>query len=205
MLFHPIRDGKNVDQFQGMYAFLSTERRTLFLYGNIGPYGQNYPGRSDVFSAVNVTDSILALNAISETEPIKLIIDSEGGDVRDGLVLRDTMMASRAPVYTFGRMAYSMAAILLSSGAPGHRYVYEHSHLMLHLPFGQYQGDPKETRAWANEMEKVKDRLVDILIQGGVKKTRDEILVDIDRQFWLTGKEIIDYGIADRIIQPGDL
>jgi len=52
----------------------------------------------------------------------------------------------------------------------------------------------KESEQW------MANKIVDILHEAGVKKSREEILADIDRDFWLEPKEAIDYGLADEIM-----
>jgi ATP-dependent Clp protease protease subunit len=49
-------------------------------------------------------------------------------------------------------------------------------------------------------MNKLKEQIVDLLIDCGVKRTRKQILKDIDRDFWMNADEAIEYGLADKII-----
>lgn len=183
---------------QTIHQYLANER-IIFLYGAI----MGYPQRVDSFNASQVADTILVLNKLDKTKPIWLVIDSEGGFVSDGLIIYDTIRSIEAPVYTVGRSCFSMAAVLLTVGEKGHRYLYPHAKVMLHLPQGETSGDSEQVKIQAKELDKVKDVLVDILIENGVTKPRKKILFDINREHWMTSKEAIDYGLADHILPNG--
>ena len=52
-----------------------------------------------------------------------------------------------------------------------------------------------------NIMVDYQNKVVDILMEAGVKKSRDEVLADIDREFWLNAEEAVDYGLADKVLE----
>lgn len=169
--------------------------RILGLYGPIG----NFVSRQDYYGVTNISDTLVALNYVSDS-PIKLVIESPGGEVDSALELYDMMKLSRAPVWTICRSALSAAVILFAGGTPGHRYIYEHSRIMLHLPSGYGVGDSNNIKIYSQEISRIKDVIVDVLIECGAKKSHSEILQDIDRDFWMTAQDAIDYGLADHII-----
>ncbi len=183
-------------------------KRVLFLYGPLFAF----PHRSDMFSPFSLVDSLWMLDALSH-DPIYLVIDSPGGSVSAGLNLLDMMQLVKSPIVTVGRNCYSMAAIILAAGAKGRRLVYPHSSVMLHLPTAQTPEkiDPLQLQKEADEFTRVKNELVDILIDCGAKGTvksksrRKEILKDMDRVFYLTAKDAVNYGLADKIVEPGDM
>ena len=63
-------------------------------------------------------------------------------------------------------------------------------------------GDSKDWDIQHKQMESYRDKVVGILIECGAKKSREEILSDIDRDYWLEPKEAIEYGLADEIFSP---
>lgn len=198
----PRKDNLREDQMETIYEFLS-QNRVLFLNGPItGAFGQY--GRSDIFSSAVVADTILALGKLSN-EPIYLVINSIGGTIDDGFVLYDTMKASLAPIYTVARNCYSMATVIFAAGEKGHRYIYPNAKIMLHLPSGIMGGDSEALAIQNKEMQKVKTKLVNVLIESGVTKPPKQVLRDIDREFWLDAKEAINYGLADKIVEKGFL
>lgn len=200
-IFTKEREGNlRLSQLMATHEFLAN-KRVLFLYGPIAGMFSRF-GRTDTFSSSSIIDSMLAMSCVS-SEPIYLIIDSEGGDVPEGLVLYDMMKTLSCPIYTIGKKCYSMAAIILSAGEKGCRYIFPHAKTMLHLPMGMTSGDAKEMEIQGKEMQKIKHMLIDILRDNGVNKMPKTILKDIDREHWMDSQEAIDYGIADEIVDKG--
>ncbi|MFH1547153.1 MAG: ATP-dependent Clp protease proteolytic subunit [bacterium] len=194
------KDGLRESQLVGPHEYLA-DRRVIFLYGPIMGMFSRY-SRTDIFGPSSIADTMLALSLESK-EPIYLVIDSEGGSVDEGLMIYDIIKTISCPVYTVGKKCYSMAAILMSGGELGHRYIFPNTKTMLHLPMGGTSGDAEEIKIQAQEMKKVKDLLVSILQANGVDKTTRQILRDIDREHWMTSQETIDYGIADEVVSKG--
>jgi len=183
-------DGKEtlVDESQmcGYREHMTTEHRVLFLSGILT-------------GEVDSHNLLMALDTISN-DPIKLVITSPGGDLDATLLFYDTMKLIQSPIITVGRYCASAAAILLAAGSK--RYLFPHAKVMMHLATGQAGGDIKDWEIHRREMEKYQHKVIDILSECGVKKSREEILFDIDRDFWLEPQEAIDYGLADEIITP---
>ncbi len=146
------------------------------------------------------TDSHNLLMALDDPpyDPIKLVITSGGGDLDTTFLFYDTMKSIKSPIITVGRYCASAAALILAAGSK--RYLLPHAKVMLHLATGQASGDVKDWDIQHKEMQKYQNKAIDILIDCGVKKSREEILTDIDRQMWLEPQEAIDYGLADGIL-----
>ena len=183
------------DEIQGLYEGLASNRN-LFLYGAVvGPLE-----RIDSWNPGYTGDSLIAMSLADPKKPIILHIDSPGGSVRDGLRLIDIMKTVEAPVWTVGASCYSMGAMILAAGEFGHRYVYPHSHTMLHLPSGTTRGDAKQVEIQSKEMQKVKRTLVELLKEWGASKDERAIIKDMDREYYLSAPETIAYGLADRVV-----
>ena len=142
---------------------------------------------------------LLALDTLSH-DPIRLVITSGGGELDSAFLFYDTMKMIQSPIDTVGRYCASAAALLLASGRK--RYLFPHAKVMLHLPAGQMGGDAKDWEIQHRQMEMYKNKMIDILLECGVKHTREEILLDIDRDYWLEPEEAIAYGLADEIMTP---
>jgi ATP-dependent Clp protease protease subunit len=140
---------------------------------------------------------LIALDSVSN-QPVKLIIDSPGGELDAAFMLYDTIRMMKSPVYTMGRICCSAAVILLAAGKK--RYLLPHSKVMIHLPSAHLQGDSEELRIQQEQIDLYKHQLVDILLESGVKKNKKKILADMDREFWLNPTEAIEYGLADEVM-----
>ncbi len=195
-LLHPRTDYKgrlvSCDQMVPYTEYLHLEHRILFLTGVIGQHcGQCGTGESESHNL------LMALDAVAH-EPITLIITSPGGDLDLTLLFYDTMRSIKSPVITIGRFCGSGAAIILAAGSK--RYLYPHAKTMLHLPAGVMSGDAAAWKIQQAQMEKYKQTIIDVLKECGVHKSAEEILQDIDREFWLDAREAIKYGLADAVM-----
>lgn len=142
---------------------------------------------------------LLALDTISH-DPITMLITSPGGDLDTTFLMIDTMNLIESPVITIGEYCASAACLILASGSK--RYIYPHAKTMLHLATGQMGGDYKDFAIQHKQMVDYQDKIIGILTKAGVKKGREQILEDIDRDFWLEPAEACAYGLADGIFTP---
>ena len=178
----------------GYREHMTQNHRILFLTG--------YIGARCVTCGTGETDShnlLMALDTLSH-DPIRLVITSPGGDLDSTFLFYDTMKLIKSPIITIGRYCASAAAMLLASGSE--RYLFPHAKIMLHLPAGQMGGDARDWDIQHKQMDNYRSKMVDILVDCGATKSREDILFDIDRDFWLEPKEAIEYGLADEIISP---
>ena len=199
-------DNKTVDHLMSPQEYLASTKRMLFLYGEIAPiYYDDMllkgPSWMKGYSAHYIADSIMAMDLEDSAKPIILVISSPGGWIEVGLALYDTIKMVESPVCTIGRNCQSLAVVLLSAGMIGHRYVLPNSRMMLHLPSGSMSGDSEQIAIRSREMQEIKHILVKLLKDNGAKRSPEEILKDIDREYWMSAQEVVDYGIADRIME----
>lgn len=181
-------------QMCGYKEHMTQEHRILFFNGIIG-------ARCAACGGVDVDSRhlLMALDTLSN-DPIKLVITSGGGDLDAAFLFYDTMKSIESPIITIGEYCASAAALILASGSK--RYLRPHAKVMLHLAIGQMGGDYKDFAIQHKQMINYQDKIIDILLEAGVKKSREEILSDIDRAFWLEPSEAIEYGLADEILTP---
>ncbi|MDI3318927.1 ClpP family protease [Pinibacter soli] len=167
------------------------DNRSVYLWGVV-----------DDKSAREVTTKILLLDADKPGEEIKFYINSPGGMVTSGMVIYDTMRMIKSPVSTICMgLAASMGSILLSGGAKGRRFIYEHGEVMIHQPSlgGFMQGVSADLEIQAKQTRKVKEIGAKILADN-CGKTMAQIMKDFDRDYWMDAKESIEYGIVDGLL-----
>ena len=118
-------------------------------------------------------------------------------------IMYDTMRMIQSPVSTICMgLAASMGSILLSGGVKGKRFIYPHGEVMIHQPSlgGHIQGVSADLEIQAIQTQKVKEIGARILAEN-CGKTKEQIMKDFDRDYWMDAKEALDYGIVDEIVK----
>lgn len=143
---------------------------------------------------------LLYLASVDERD-ISMYINSPGGSVVDGLGLVDTMDYISCDISTLCvGLAASMGSVLLSNGAKGKRFVLPHSRVMIHQVSSGAQGVLKDLEIELEQTRRCKQDIYRIL-SDNTGKPFDEIERDCDRNYWLIGKEAVDYGIVDKVLE----
>ncbi len=156
-------------------------------------------GEIDDALANTVIAQMIFLEAKDPTKPISMYINSPGGSVSAGLAIYDTMNYIQSEVCTICvGLAASMGAFLLSSGEKGKRFALPNSEIMIHQPLGGYQGQASDIKIHAEHILRTKDRLNRILAKNTGKEL-SQIMVDTDRDNFLSAKEALEYGLIDEI------
>ena len=146
-----------------------------------------------------VVAQLLFLEAEDTDKDISLYINSPGGVVTAGLATFDTMNYIKPDVSTIciGQAA-SMGAILLTAGKKGKRIALPNSRIMIHQPWGGAQGQASDIMIAAEEIKKTRETLNQILSDTTGKPLK-KIEKDTDRNYFLSAKEALDYGLIDKI------
>jgi ATP-dependent Clp protease protease subunit len=143
---------------------------------------------------------LLHLESEDPDKDIDLYINSPGGHVYAGLAIYDTMQFIKPDVRTICvGIAMSMGAVLLAGGAEGKRMALPNSKILLHQVWGGYQGQASDIEIHARETIALKRKLEEIVAQH-TKQDEEKVRKDMDRDFFLTSEESVEYGIIDRVI-----
>jgi len=147
-----------------------------------------------------VTAQLLYLEAENPEKEVSLYINSPGGSITAGLAIYDTMQFINNDISTIcvGQAA-SMAAVLLAAGTPGKRISLPNSRIILHQPFGGYQGQASDIAIQAKEILRIRENIYHILVKH-TRQPRTKIQADIERDFIMTAIQAKDYGLIDQII-----
>jgi len=147
-----------------------------------------------------VIAQLLYLAAEDPEKDINLYINSPGGHVMAGLAIYDTMQYIKPDVSTIcvGH-ADSAAAVLLAAGAKGKRFALKNARIMIHQPWGGFQGQASDIDIHAQEILRMKRDLNKILAHHTGKDVR-KISKDTDRDFFMSAKEAVDYGLIDEVL-----
>ncbi len=147
-----------------------------------------------------VIAQLLFLEREDPDKDIDMYINSPGGSVTAGLAIYDTMQLVRPDVATIcAGMAASMGSILLTGGAHGKRYALPHSKILIHQPWvQQIGGQATDVEIAARDLIATRRMLAGIY-ETTTKKPIEQILKDIDRDYYMTAEEAREYGLVDQI------
>ena len=143
---------------------------------------------------------LLFLESEDPDKDINFYVNSPGGIVTAGMAVYDTMQYIKSDIATvcIGQAA-SMGALLLTAGTEGKRYSLPNSRILIHQPMGGFQGQASDIEIQAKEILRMKDTLNEILVHH-TGKNLDQIQLDTDRDFFMTGAEAKEYGLIDHVI-----
>ncbi|MBX6334984.1 ATP-dependent Clp protease proteolytic subunit [Candidatus Saccharibacteria bacterium] len=147
-----------------------------------------------------IVAQLLFLQAEDSKKDIFFYINSPGGSVYDAMAIYDTMQYVTNDVVTVGiGMQASAAAFLLSSGTKGKRYLLPESTVMIHQPSSGTRGKVTDMEIDLKESLRVKQRLNEIMA-ANTGQDIEKVKLDMERDYWMTAKEAVEYGIADKVI-----
>ncbi|MGH7665862.1 MAG: ATP-dependent Clp protease proteolytic subunit [Candidatus Dormibacteria bacterium] len=145
---------------------------------------------------------ILYLEGQSPEQDIHLYINSPGGLAYAGLAIYDVMQHVKCEVSTLCiGMAMSAAAMILCGGAPGKRMALPSSKIMIHQGSAGTRGAPRDMEIQLKEVLANTKRMAQILSHHSGRPL-EQVERDIDRDYYLTAAEALEYGLIDEVLSP---
>ncbi len=136
-------------------------------------------------------------------EPIKIFVDSPGGDADAGFAIFDMVRFVKPKVIVIGMgLVASAAAIILLAAPREDRVGLPNSHYLIHQPLSGMRGVATEIEIHARELEKLRDK-INRLIADQTGQKLDKVVKDTDRDYWMNAEEATQYGLISRIIKQG--
>lgn len=168
------------------------ETRTILLSGQVNKE-----------LAERVVRQMLLLEAKS-SDPIKVMIDSPGGDVDAGYAIFDMARFIRPEVWMIGMGLVASAGALILLAAPKERRVgLPNSHFLIHQPLSGLRGVATDIEIHAREIEKTRDRL-NKLIADETGQPLERVVKDTDRDYWMSAEDAVAYGLVSRVVRTRD-
>jgi len=149
-----------------------------------------------------VVAQLLFLESENPDKDISLFINSPGGVVTAGMAIYDTIQFIKCDVSTYVMgQACSMGSLLAQAGAPGKRFMLPNARHMIHQPSGGARGQATDIQIQAREIQKMKESLTKIYAKHNSKgKTYDQLIADMERDFFMSAEEACEYGLVDKVI-----
>jgi ATP-dependent Clp protease protease subunit len=151
-------------------------------------------------SASLICAQLLFLESENPDKAISLYINSPGGSVTAGMAIYDTMQYIKPAIHTIVMgQAASMGSLLATAGETGNRYILPNARHMIHQPLGGASGQATDVEIQARELLRWKSVLTDIYVTH-TGRNRDTLIRDMERDFFMTASEAVEYGLADKVL-----
>jgi len=149
-----------------------------------------------------IVAQLLYLESEDESKDIYLYINSPGGSVTAGMAIYDTMQFVKPDIITIVMgQACSMGSLLAQAGAKGKRKMLPHARHMIHQPSGGARGQATDMEIQVKEILAMKKSLTQIYVDhNSVGKTFEELSKDMERDYFMSAQEALEYGLIDEVI-----
>lgn len=153
--------------------------------------------------AEKIVRQLLVMEADSD-QPIRIFIDSPGGDVDAGYAIFDMIRFVKAPVYCIGMgLVASAGALILLAADKSRRVAMPNSRYLIHQPLSGIRGVATDIEIHAQELEKIKAKINQVISQE-TGKPLEQVAKDTDRDYWLSATEALDYGLVSKVVSRRD-
>jgi len=164
------------------------ETRTITIFGEI-----------NMKLAQEVTEKLMLLAADSDDD-IKIFINSPGGHVESGDTIFDMIRFIKPNVKIVGTgWVASAGALIYAAVEQENRYSLPNTRFLLHQPMGGVRGQAQDIAIEAEEIIKMRERLNRIFSEQ-TGQSLEKVAKDTDRNFWMSAKEAVDYGLVGHIV-----
>lgn len=151
--------------------------------------------------ANTVVAQLLFLEMENPDADINMYINSPGGSVTAGMAIFDTMRYVKPDIRTVCvGLAASMGSFLLMAGEKGKRSALPNSEILIHQPLGGAEGQASDVIIHASHLVRTKEKMAR-LMSDMTGQDYDKIIKDIDRDYYMSAQEALDYGIIDNIYE----
>ena len=187
---HETEEGKQAGSDPLLTKLLKT--RTIILSGEIN---------KDL--AEKTIKQLLVLED-SSSEPVRIFIDSPGGDADAGYAIFDMIRFIKPPVWTIGMGLVASAAAIIQLASPKERRAgLPNSHYLIHQPLSGIRGVATDIEIHARELDKLRAK-INSLISEETGIQPEQVEKDTDRDYWMNAEEAVKYGLINRVITRRD-
>jgi ATP-dependent Clp protease protease subunit len=149
-----------------------------------------------------IVAQLLFLESENPDKDISLYINSPGGSVTAGMAIYDAMQFIKPDVSTIVMgQACSMGSLLAQAGANGKRLILPNARHMIHQPSGGARGQATDMEIQVKEILEMKKNLTNIYVKHNSKgRNYSQLVADMERDFFMSAQEAVDYGLADKVL-----
>lgn len=170
----------------------------LYIYGDIVSYQWD---DSDT-TAQSFKDD---LKSLGDIKTLNVYINSPGGSVFQGQAIHTILKRHKAHVNVHvDGVAASIASVIAMAGDMV--YMPRNAMMMIHNPWTIALGNAQELRKQADDLDKIRESLIEAYLNKTGDKLGRELLVRMmDEETWLTAQECYDYGLCDELEEEREI
>lgn len=177
------------DKSESIIEQLSFKSRFVLIFGEIN------------HSAARVACERLIVLSQESDAPIHVLISSPGGHVESGDAIHDMIKFVQAPVTTVGTgWVASAGTHIFLAAAKERRLCLPNTRFMIHQPSGGMGGSASDISIQVKEMLRTRERVANVVAKQ-TGQPLDRVKADMDRDYWMSAAEAVEYGIVSRIIE----
>ena len=181
-------DDEKPENWQDLLAGKMLKTRTILLSGEIRK------------GLAEKTIRQLLLMEATGNDPVRIFIDSPGGDADAGYAIFDMIRFIKPPVWTIGMGLVASAAAIIQLAAPKERRLgLPNSHYLIHQPLSGIRGVATDIEIHARELEKLRAK-INSLIANETGNPVEQVEKDTDRDYWMSAQEAVKYGLISKVI-----
>ncbi|EGL17829.1 MULTISPECIES: ATP-dependent Clp protease proteolytic subunit [unclassified Paenibacillus] len=172
-----------------------TNDRTLYLHDKINPE-----------AAAKLIEQIITINVADDKEnivdrqPIKLIINSYGGQIYDGMAIVAVILSSKTPIHSYV-YGYAMSMALLAAAAAHKRYAHKLATFMYHDSLTNLEGKLEHVHDTLGELRRVKDQYDrELLMKTKISQSKLDEVKKCKDDWYISAEEALELGIIDEML-----
>jgi len=169
---------------------------TLRLYDPIDSYGDWWGVSAKEFT--RVLDELP-----DDVSEIRLLINSPGGEVMEGIAIMNALRAHKARVVAVVEGIAASSASFIAAAAD-ELVMMRNSELYIHNAWGVVIGDAADLRSMADDLEQHFDRNIASVYAAKSGDSVEHWLAEMDKDRFLTADEAVAEKLADRVEGVGD-
>ncbi len=145
-------------------------------------------------------ERLLALSAEND-KPINVFISSPGGHVESGDMIHDVLKFITPEVRCIGSgWVASAGALIFIAAEKKNRFSLPNTRFLMHQPSGGVGGSTTDISIQARQLEIMRARL-NRLFSEATGQPIAKVEKDMERDYWLSTDEAIEYGLLGKVIK----
>jgi ATP-dependent Clp protease protease subunit len=182
-------ENKKKDAGPDPFASRLLKTRTIMLCGEINKE-----------LSETVIKQLLLMEGDDAEKPVKLFIDSPGGDADAGYAIFDMLRFVKPPVTAIGMGLVASAAAIVCLAVPKERRIgLPNSHYLIHQPLSGIRGVATDIEIHARELDKLREK-INRMIAKETGQPFEQVSHDTERDYWMDAEEAVKYGMLSRIV-----